>query len=56
MKDELKNEVRYMMVIKPAILPKERHLIEDTLKRLRYKVHGGGTDADMSKCDISFSK
>ena len=56
MEDEPKNEVRYMMVIKPAILPEERHLIEDALKKLGYKTHGGGTNTDMSGCDISFSK
>lgn len=47
--------MKYTLVIEPAILPKERHKIEDVLKKLGYNVSGGGTDTDMSACDISFS-
>ena len=48
--------MKYKLEIKPAIIPKERHKIEDVLEKLGYVVHGGGTDTDMSACDISFSK
>ena len=33
-----------------------RQKIEDDLTLMGYDVHGGGTDTDMSACDISFSK
>lgn len=46
----------YILTIKPALEPKERHKIEDGLKKLKYKVLGGGTCTDMSECDISFQK
>ena len=46
----------YRLTIKPALEPKERHKIEDVLKKLGYQVHGGGTYTDMSECDVSFSK
>ncbi len=54
----MKKEVSktYKMVIRPALQPAERHKIEDVLKKMGYVVHGGGTDTDMSQCDISFSK
>ena len=48
--------MKYKLEIKPAIMPEERHKIEDVLKKLGYDVSGGGTDTDMSACDISFSK
>lgn len=48
--------MKYTLKIKPAILPAERHKIEDTLKKLGYDVSGGGTNTDMSACDISFSE
>jgi len=51
-----KTEQNYSMAIKPALKPSERHKIEKALKKLGYKVHGGGTDTDMSRCDVSFSK
>jgi len=47
---------RFKLIIKPALMPKERHKLEDTLKILGYKVNAGGTHTDMSECDISFSK
>ncbi len=46
--------MKFKLEIKPAILPEKRHKIEDTLKKLGYNVWGGGTDIDMSSCDISF--
>jgi hypothetical protein len=46
----------YKLTIKPALKPGERHKIECALEKLGYKVHGGGTDTDMSQCDVSFSK
>ena len=48
--------MRFKLEIKPAIIPEERHKIEDALTLMGYDVHGGGTDTDMSACDISFSK
>ena len=48
--------MKHMLIIEPAILPKERHKIEDTLKKLGYEVHGGGTCTDLSSCDISFDR
>jgi len=56
MKDESGKEILYRATIKPAIYPKERHVIENAIKELGYVVHGGGTNTDMSECDISFSK
>ena len=50
------NEIRFKFVITPAIPPEERHQIQDALKKLGYKITGGGTDTDMSECDISFEK
>ena len=47
--------MKYRLEIKPAILPASRHMIEDVLKSVGYEVHGGGTDIDLSSCDISFS-
>ena len=46
--------MRYIMEIKPALVPKERHKIQDALKQMGYHVSGGGTHFDMSCCDISF--
>ena len=48
--------MKYSLIIKPAIGPKERHQLEDTLKYLGYHVIGGGTHTDKSECDISFEK
>lgn len=48
--------MNYILQIKPAISPKERRKIEDFLKKEGYDVSGGGTDTDLSCCDISFSK
>ena len=45
---------KHILTIKPAILPVDRHAIEAALTRLGYKVAGGGTDTDLSSCDISF--
>jgi hypothetical protein len=49
-------EKDYKMIITPALKPEERHKIEKALEKLGYKIHGGGTDTDMSQCDVSFSK
>ena len=46
----------YILTIKPALKPEERYKIEDSLKKLMYRVIGGGTDTDMSCCDISFQR
>lgn len=51
---ERRKEMRYIMEIKPALVPEERHQIQDCLELLGYRVSGGGTTADMSCCDISF--
>ena len=48
--------MNYSLTIKPAILPEERHKIEAVIKDLGYNWIGGGTDVDMSQCDISFDK
>jgi len=48
--------MKYKLEIKPAILPEERHKIQDTLKNMGFLVNGGGTDTDMSACDVSFEK
>ena len=48
--------MKYIMEIKPALEPKERHQIQDHLTWLGYHVSGGGTCTDMSSCDISFDK
>jgi hypothetical protein len=44
----------YRLEIKPAIPSKERHKIEDVLKSMGYDVYGGGTNTDLSSCNISF--
>jgi len=51
-----KEKQRYSLVIRPAIRPVERHMVEDALKDLGYKISGGGTATNMSECDISFEK
>lgn len=53
MKKEKKKQV-YNLTIKPALEPKERHKIEHYLEELGYQWIGGGTDTDMSQCDILF--
>ena len=46
----------YNLIIKPALLPKERHKIEDAVKKLGYEITGGGTNTDMSQSDFSFKR
>ncbi len=46
----------FKLEVKPAIIPEERHQIEDVLKSMGYEIRGGGTHTDMSACDISFEK
>ena len=53
---EVKNMKSYILKIRPALEPGERHKIEDKLKELGYHISGGGTHMDMSECDISFDK
>jgi len=52
----MNREKLYILTIRPAIDPAERHEIEDALKGMGYKVSGGGTHTDHSECDISFGK
>ncbi len=47
---------RFQLRITPAIVPSERYKIEDALTLMGYKVIGGGTDTDLTECDISFEK
>jgi len=48
--------MNYILEVKPALMPEERHKLEDFLESEGYDVSGGGTHADLSFCDISFSK
>ena len=52
----MKKTKKFKVIITPAMLPTERHKIEDAVKKMGYKVNGGGTDTDMSKCDFDFEK
>jgi len=47
---------KFSLIVKPAIVPEERHRIEKVLTKIGYYVDGGGTNVDMSQCDISFQK
>jgi hypothetical protein len=49
---KLPMEKRYKVIIRPAVLPVLRHRIEDAVKRVGFKVTGGGTTMDMSECDF----
>ncbi len=46
----------YKLTIEPAILPEDRHKIEDALKESGYHVSGGGTNLQDSISDITFEK
>jgi len=46
----------FKLTIRPAILPEQRHLIEDALKKMGFTTWAGGTHTDMSECDIAFEK
>lgn len=46
--------MKYKLTITPAIPPTDRHELEDALIGCGYDVSEGGTNADMSECDISF--
>lgn len=46
--------MKFKLEITPALVPSERHQIEDQLKKMGYHVLGGGTSVDMSACDVSF--
>ena len=45
----------FKLVVKPAIPPEIRHKIEKVLQAEGFNFHGGGTDTDLSSCDITFS-
>jgi len=45
---------QYTLRIKPAIQPSERHEISKVLRKMGYHIIGGGTNTDMSICDIGF--
>lgn len=47
---------KYTLIIKPALIPKERHEIGKVLEKMGYDVWAGGTCTDMSSCDIAFRK
>ena len=44
----------YTLVITPAIYPDKRHQLEDCLRKMGYKIRGGGTMTNLTACDISF--
>jgi len=46
--------MKYLLIIKPAIHPRERHQIEDVLKKMDYHIIGGGGYTDGSECDVFF--
>ena len=50
----MRNE--YRLVITPAIVPEQRHKIEKVLSDMGYNVWAGGTNTDMSSCDIAFNR
>ena len=47
--------MNFKLTIKPAVPVEMRHSIEDFLMKAGYNVHGGGTHAHLSECDITFS-
>lgn len=47
---------KYVLRIKPAINPEIRHKIEQLLDVCGFRIIGGGTNTDMSECDITFEK
>lgn len=51
-----KGKQHFTLTITPAIEVKERHVIEDVLKRLGYHIIGGGMNTDRSQCDVSFER
>lgn len=46
--------MKHILTIKPAIGADDRHVIENALKKMGFRVIGGGTCTDRSSCDISF--
>ena len=48
--------MEYKLIIQPAIDPDIRHKIQDLLEKEGFNVWAGGTQTDMSECDISFEK
>ena len=51
----LEVKMKFLLEVKPAISSRDRHAIEDALKRLGYRLNGGGQRIDGSSSDISFS-
>ncbi len=49
-------KIKYKLIVTPAIVPADRHKLEEALKQLGYKVWAGGTHTDMSECDIAFER
>ena len=45
----------FKLEVRPAIPPEMRHKIEDVLTRLDFNIHSGGTNTDLTSCDITFS-
>jgi hypothetical protein len=45
---------KFYLTIKPAIRPKDRHQIEDALKKMDYDVTGGGQLSNGTVSDITF--
>ena len=45
---------QYVLRVKPAIQPSELHEVRKVLWKMGYHIIGGGTNTDMSICDISF--
>jgi len=44
----------YTLTITPAIQPEKRHKLESCLTEMGFKVWGGGTNIDLTSCDITF--
>jgi hypothetical protein len=46
----------YSVVITPAISPGQRHILEQAVELLGYKVTDGETDVDGRSCNFNFEK
>lgn len=55
-KSEQMQPLVYILTIKPALEPAERHKIEKVLEKLKYNITGSGSHINMSQCDISFER
>ena len=45
---------QYTLRVKPAIQPSELHEVRKVLWKMGYNILSGGTNKDMSICDINF--